>query len=165
MLSTPNLLTAFRLIIFAGFIYLVDQGNIWWAVLAFILAWGLDAIDGVLARSLRQTSDFGYLFDKMTDRIIIFGGLLVLLVYAVVPIYAFFILTKDVIVGLGLVFIHRGGRIKDLGGAGKAMMAGQGAVILWLMSGGPMGWAAVMVVAVWGLFMGGKYLISYSNRS
>ena len=162
--TIPNLLTAGRLVIFTWFIYLVDRGEIWWAMVAFGIAWGLDAADGLLARWLHQESGFGYMFDKIADRIILFNGLLVLLVYAVVPVYVFLILTKDIIAGLGMVLIYKGGSVRDMGRMGKVMTILQGVAILWLILDWPIGWAVVLATMTTGLLVSGKYLMEVKKQ-
>jgi len=70
---TANLITLFRLLLLFFIFFIMDrcglQGHIWGIVLTvFIIA--LDGIDGVIARRLKETSEFGGIFDIVVDRIV-----------------------------------------------------------------------------------------------
>ena len=70
---TANLITLFRFLLLFFIFFIVDQGglhgHIWGIVLTvFIIA--LDGIDGVVARWLKETSEFGGVFDIVVDRIV-----------------------------------------------------------------------------------------------
>ena len=70
---TANLITLFRFLLLFFIFLIVDrgglQGHIWGIFLtAFMIA--LDGIDGVIARWLKETSEFGGVFDIVVDRIV-----------------------------------------------------------------------------------------------
>lgn len=70
---TANLITIFRLLLLFFIFFILDrgglQGHIWGIFLTvFIIA--LDGVDGVIARWLKETSEFGGIFDIVVDRIV-----------------------------------------------------------------------------------------------
>ena len=70
---TANLITLFRLLLLFFIFFIVArgglQGHIWGMFLTvFMIA--LDGIDGVIARWLKETSEFGGVFDIVVDRIV-----------------------------------------------------------------------------------------------
>lgn len=160
VITVPNLVTSVRLVFWAGFIYLVDQGAVpgYGVVVLFGLAWGLDAVDGWLARRLNQATVFGFIYDKVVDRLVLAGGVLVLVAYGIVPWYGIFLLTKDVTGALAAAKRRgRGGDIQGMGWSGKAMSVVQGAALLWLIAGFDGGGYVVGAVAVVGFLAGAWY--------
>jgi len=71
-----NLLTLFRIILAPAFliIYMLPKPNAYWAIPAlwviFIISEITDYFDGLAARILNQTSDFGRLFDPFADTLV-----------------------------------------------------------------------------------------------
>ena len=75
MNQIPNIISIFRtaLAIVLAFFILKNPTNISLFNMAFWITWVviiLDAIDGIIARSLKLTSDFGAFFDIACDRIV-----------------------------------------------------------------------------------------------
>lgn len=157
--TAANAVTAFRLVIFALFVYATQRGIVSVAAAAFALAWGLDAVDGWLARRLRQATAFGFVFDKAVDRLVLVGGLFVLLAAGLVPLWSLLLLTKDVLVVPLVVRRSVAGQaLRDLGAAGKAVAALQGLTLLWLLLGMPFGVVLTVAVAVAGGWAGYRYV-------
>ncbi|MBI4022007.1 MAG: CDP-alcohol phosphatidyltransferase family protein [Candidatus Andersenbacteria bacterium] len=153
-----NAVTAFRLLLLAQFVYLAHAGHVGLSALAFTLAWGLDAVDGLVARWRQQVTPFGYVFDKAVDRLVLVGSLFVLVVEGLVPLWSLLLLTKDVLV-IPVVVRRRmaGLALHDLGAAGKAAAVLQGAVLLWVLAGWPYGLVFSVVVALVGAFVAYQY--------
>ena len=120
-MTAANLVTGLRLVPFALFVYAAHQGKIGVAAVFFAIAWAADGVDGALARRLKQTTAFGYVFDKAVDRLVLVGGMLVLVAAGLVPAYALLVAAKDVVV-TPTAFRRRthGQALRDLGGWGKA---------------------------------------------
>lgn len=68
-----NLITLFRLVLLFGIFLIMDynglQGHLWAIFLTLFLI-SLDAVDGIVARWLKEASDIGGVFDIIADRIV-----------------------------------------------------------------------------------------------
>ncbi len=68
----PNIITLVRILL-SFFVVVLFQGNFEWrisAVVLTIVVIYLDSLDGIVARKLGESSDFGALFDITGDRIV-----------------------------------------------------------------------------------------------
>jgi len=149
--TVANFITAFRLALFAWFIVLVSEERLPLAALIFFIVWALDRVDGFLARRLKQTSEFGSLFDKATDRLMVGGAMFALLGYGAAPWWLVFIVAKEF--GLLLVWLLRPEKRElDLGISGKIATFLQGVTLLWVMLQWPYSAWLVGVTAVFGLW-------------
>lgn len=158
-MSIPNTITASRLVFFILFIYAANIQRTNWAIALFILAWSLDAIDGLVARRLNQATRFGYIFDKATDRLVLFVGLLVLLINKLVPDYTILILTKDIAaLPAANAQLHNRRAIPSMGKAGRAISVIQGIAIIWTLLYLPFSLPLVLTTAVLGGLAGARYL-------
>lgn len=78
--NLPNILTISRLGLAAVFFVLLAEKS--WLALPLVLLAGLtDILDGYLARSRSQQTDFGRVADPVIDKILICGGFIMLLPY------------------------------------------------------------------------------------
>lgn len=158
-MSIANLITGSRLIWFVIFIWAVEKERLGLAAVMFLAAWGLDAVDGFVARRLGQATGFGYFFDKVVDRIIVVAGVIILLMYQVVPDFGLLILTKD-IAALPAMTAQLKSRtaVPSMGKGGKVAVVGQGLAVFWLWASLPGGLWVVMAVAALGVVVGGRYV-------
>lgn len=70
---TANLITLFRIAFLFSILVLLDKGGFTghiFGIFLILLLIGLDAVDGIVARKLNETSEFGSVFDIVVDRII-----------------------------------------------------------------------------------------------
>lgn len=68
-----NLITLFRLVLLFVIFLIMDFGGLYghlWGIFLTVFIIALDGIDGVIARWLKETSEFGGLFDIVVDRIV-----------------------------------------------------------------------------------------------
>ena len=68
-----NLITLFRLMLLFVIFLIMDFGGLYghlWGIFLTVFIIALDSIDGVIARWLKETSEFGGLFDIVVDRIV-----------------------------------------------------------------------------------------------
>ncbi|MBU0731387.1 CDP-alcohol phosphatidyltransferase family protein [Patescibacteria group bacterium] len=68
----PNYVTAFRLVLILPLIWLLIENYYIWAVLLALFAYFTDMVDGALARSRKQISNFGKLADPVADKAVYF---------------------------------------------------------------------------------------------
>ncbi len=102
ILTIPNGLSAFRMLVSPVVIYFLingDQQGLMIALVLMILAEISDLLDGIAARSLGQTSDIGKLLDPLTDSFYRVSVFLAFLHNGWIPVYMFMvILSRDFIV-------------------------------------------------------------------
>jgi len=87
-MNLPNILTLSRIPMLAVIIVLLYQQWTGAATLAFVLfivAGITDWLDGYIARKLNMISDFGKLMDAITDKILMIGMFIALLVVGILP--------------------------------------------------------------------------------
>jgi CDP-diacylglycerol--glycerol-3-phosphate 3-phosphatidyltransferase len=158
-MTAANIVTGIRLVLFAFFVVAAHEREVGLAAGLFAVAWGLDVVDGWLARRLKQASRFGFLFDKAVDRIVILGGCLVLLMEGLIPEPAILLLTKDIVMLPALtVWIKTKKQLEIIRWPGKIVTTLQGGAILWLLLGLPNELAVIFLVAAIGAIVGGRYL-------
>ena len=114
MLNTiPNRITIGRVLSVPLLMYLILSesfvGRIL-AVILFFLAAVSDAVDGYIARSLKQTSVFGKFADPIADKLLISGALIALVQLGELSaaVVMTLIAREFVVTGLRIVAIHEG---------------------------------------------------------
>jgi len=89
---TPNMISILRLMMIPIIIALMALGNFGIALICFLLAAALDAIDGALARARHQISELGLILDPLADKLLIIaiiGFLLLVYPFKLLIIYVF----------------------------------------------------------------------------
>ncbi len=153
-ITVANVVSISRLVLFGGFLYFLAGRQFAVAITLFILSWALDAIDGVMARALRQATELGSLLDKSIDRLVLGLGALVLIRLGYAPPATILLFTKDICL-LPVLTIHalRREAIQGVGVKGKMMTFLQGLALLWLVFGGPAQTVVIGVVASLGFLV------------
>lgn len=151
--TAANFITAFRLALFAWFIVLVGEDRLPLAALIFFLAWALDAVDGLVARKWNQASEFGSLFDKTSDRLMLGGAFFALLANGLAPAWSVLIFTKEVGLLLMFLFTPPARRNFNMGLPGKIATFLQGLTLLWIVLQWPHEIVLIAVTAVFGLWI------------
>lgn len=108
----------------------------WLAAGAFTLIALSDSLDGYLARSLNQVTNFGKILDPLADKLVIIAALLTLVKIANLPLWiVIIILSRELIVsGLRLVAVRRN-IIISASFLGKAKTVFQVlAIIAWILN-------------------------------
>jgi phosphatidylglycerophosphate synthase len=158
MITWANSITASRLIFFALCIRELSYNRPTWAIYFFLFAWGLDAIDGVIARAMKQDTVFGSQLDKVIDRIVLAGTVIALMRYRYLPPMALFLLVKDVGLAMALTANARGSAFPSASWKGKLTSFLQGAGILWLFAGLPFQEVVVGTTGLFGAYVAVDYL-------
>ncbi|MDP3996252.1 MAG: CDP-alcohol phosphatidyltransferase family protein [bacterium] len=68
---TPNHITAFRFASIPVVIYFFTAGNIHLGIATFIVSAFSDAVDGALARTKKQITEWGKMYDPVADKLLI----------------------------------------------------------------------------------------------
>jgi len=102
----PNIITFFRVLIVPFIVIFLIKGDYISTTISFVLfllGSITDAFDGMVARKLNATSEFGFIIDPIADKILVLGTLFTLSVieYLNIPLSLIvIILLRDVIVSI-----------------------------------------------------------------
>ncbi len=104
--TLANLLTLVRLILIPIFAALVLYGDLSRALILFLLAGITDALDGFLARYLRQSTPLGTILDPMADKLLLVTAFVLLTLpdraYRPIPLWlTIAVISRDVFIVLG----------------------------------------------------------------
>jgi len=158
-MTAANVLTLFRLVFFAVFIWGTVAGKSGVVLIMYAFAWGLDVVDGWTARHLSQETALGYVLDKAVDRLVLMGGVAALLAEGWAPWYLTLLLAKDFIVLPAAAMRISAGREEiALGLPGKAVSVLQGAGVMWAVLDLPGLAAYTLAVALGGGVVGFAYM-------
>lgn len=110
ILTIPNLLSVFRLLLIPVFLTLLIQGRDAAALLVIAVASVTDFLDGFLARRLRQVTRLGQVLDPAADRLYLFAALLGLAWREVIPWwFVLIVVGRDVfMLALGVLLTSEG---------------------------------------------------------
>ena len=126
-MTTASKITLVRVVlipVFMLFLYLSKSvGAAWlkWAALAvFVIASLTDFVDGKIARSRNQVSDFGKFLDPLADKLLVISAMCIFCEWGIFPAWALMIvLTREfAVTGLRLIAVG-GGRVIAAGMSGK----------------------------------------------
>jgi CDP-diacylglycerol--glycerol-3-phosphate 3-phosphatidyltransferase len=90
LLTIPNLITAFRLVLLPLILWLTyatEPGPIAWAAGLFALAASSDWLDGYLARRLNMASRLGALMDPLVDKLMVLSILFAFVDLGLLPLW------------------------------------------------------------------------------
>lgn len=134
----PNHVTTFRYLSIPVILYLLLSGYHGWSVILFSISAFSDAIDGSLARTRRQITDWGKLHDPLADKLLIGSvGAVAVSIYL-----SFYLMSVIVIIELFLILnaiikIRRGDKTITALLPGKVKMilqsVGVGLVLLFIV--------------------------------
>jgi len=170
ILTVPNVLSFFRLVLIPVFLWLLVSGRYGWALLTLVVSSLTDFVDGAIARRFDQVSRLGQLLDPAADRLYILAALLGLAWGGLLPWWlVILIVLRDIgLVVLGVVLanhgygplpVHRLGKMATfvLLSALPVLVIGAAFPVVGPVAT-PVGWAA----ALWGLLLywwaGAEYL-------
>ncbi len=121
--NLPNNITALRILLVPAFIFSLlgytpqKQYFIFWAVGIFLTACFTDALDGFVARKLKQQTVFGSYIDPIADKLLLSSGFLCLSLLTHLPApmripgwVTLLVISRDVIILIGsaLIFLSTG---------------------------------------------------------
>jgi cardiolipin synthase (CMP-forming) len=117
-LNFANLLTIFRIVLIAPFLYFINQGRFGTALLLFFIASVTDFFDGYVARKLNQQSKLGQMLDPLADKILTTASFVVMAMphpnFPSLPVWlAVAVIGRDVVILLGSAIVYALTKFKD----------------------------------------------------
>jgi cardiolipin synthase len=85
IITVPNLLTVFRMVLIPVFVSLLFYQRFILALVIFVLAGVTDGLDGLLARRFDQKSQLGTILDPIADKLMMVTSFVVLSMKSVFP--------------------------------------------------------------------------------
>lgn len=171
-LTLATQLTILRLCLVPVLVILVIYGQFGWALGVFLLAAVTDALDGLIARLMKERTQLGTLLDPLADKLLVTTSLVVLslpspaLLVRIPPWLTILAISRDVGIVMSAVLIHLavGRRVFRPTRLGKATTAVQLSTILWVFwcnyrgSSGPLTEALLLLMAVLTVSSGLHYI-------
>ena len=139
--------------------------NIWmWLSLAvFIIASITDYIDGHIARSRNQVTDFGKFLDPLADKLLVIAAMSMFCQWGMMPAWALMlVLTREfAVTGLRLVAVGKG-KVIAAGWSGKVKTASTMiGICVWMAFPGIvwLAWLIIAVIVLTTVYSGVEYFI------
>jgi cardiolipin synthase len=108
--TIPNLLTVTRIMLTPGFVMAFVDHRFDLAWVLFAVAGLTDALDGTLARILKQRSTFGAMLDPLADKVLLVTSFLCLALQDWIPRWlAVLVVSRDVFIVGGLAMLNYSG--------------------------------------------------------
>ena len=85
IITLPNLLTMFRMVLIPVFVSLLFYQRFGWALGVFLLAGVTDGLDGLFARRFNQKSQLGTILDPIADKLLLTTSFIVLSLKQISP--------------------------------------------------------------------------------
>lgn len=107
-MNIPNIISVLRILSVPLLVILLMNGRMLAALLVFFLAGLSDAIDGFLARLLKQKTAIGAFIDPLADKLLLNTSYITLAILEILPNWlAVLVVSRDVIIlmGFGILFL------------------------------------------------------------
>ena len=141
---TANHITTFRFATIPFILLLLTQGKMLLATILFTIAAFSDAVDGALARTRNQETDWGKVFDPLADKILI-GSTAVVLIPKLVNLYlALAIIVVELLISMNAY--RKYGNSYKKGNVPQADSIGKGKMVLQSM-----GLGLLLISSVFGI--------------
>ncbi len=168
-MTTASKITLIRVAfipVFMVLMYLSGGGaNIWmWLSLAvFIIASITDYIDGHIARTRNQVTDFGKFLDPLADKLLVIAAMCMFCQWGMMPAWALMlVLTREfAVTGLRLVAVGKG-KVIAAGWSGKLKTAStMVGICVWMAFPGIelLSWLIIAVIVVTTVYSGIEYFV------
>lgn len=106
--NLANLITVGRLLMVPPLMWLIMTDRVWAAFWVFVAAGVSDALDGYIAKTFNQRSDFGAILDPLADKALLDGVYIALALTGHLPIWlAALVVGRDILIVLGVILIRR----------------------------------------------------------
>ncbi|MGB9712890.1 MAG: CDP-diacylglycerol--glycerol-3-phosphate 3-phosphatidyltransferase [Dissulfurimicrobium sp.] len=105
-MNIPNLFTLIRIVLIPILIIFLINGRFFEALIVFSLAGVTDALDGLIARMLRQKTKIGAILDPIADKLLLTSSYVTLAVVGRLPNWlAIVIISRDIIIVAGVLIL------------------------------------------------------------
>ena len=135
ILTLPNMLSFFRLLLIPVIVILYEGGHPWWAFGVLALSGLTDVVDGWIARTFHLVSDFGKAIDPVADKLTQLVVLLCLLDAKYWWVIGALVVKEFVIGIMTLMALHKTHSVYSAGWYGKlctvVIYLSMGVLILW----------------------------------
>ncbi|MBE6984633.1 MAG: CDP-alcohol phosphatidyltransferase family protein [Ruminococcaceae bacterium] len=153
ILTLPNILSFFRLLLIPIIVILYENGHSFWALSVLFLSGVTDVVDGWIARTFHLVSDFGKAIDPVADKLTQLVVLLCLLDMKYWWVVAALV-AKEFIIGImTLMALHKTHSVYSAGWYGKlctmVIYLSMGIMILWeVITGNPIPETFVLIDSI-----------------
>lgn len=136
----PNHITILRMLMTPFVLVFLFLGNYEWGIPLFIIAAFTDMLDGSMARTRNQITDWGKLYDPVADKVLI-GSVIVVIVLESVNVYLGIILiVLEIIVLIGAAVRYKKGIVSQANIWGKIKMLFQVLGVAFILFALAFGW-------------------------
>lgn len=105
-MNIPNILTILRILSIPLFIILLSDELYFLALVLFVGAAVTDALDGFLARTLRQKTTLGSYLDPIADKLLLSSSFVTCAILKLIPVWlAVLVISRDIIISLGILVL------------------------------------------------------------
>lgn len=129
----PNHITVFRFLTTPFVVWLMYLENYIWSIPLFLLVAFTDALDGAMARTRNQITDWGKLYDPLADKLLIGSVVSVIVIQKVNFYLGLIIIVMEAILISGAWYYKKKGVIKEANRWGKIKMCLQVLGVLILL--------------------------------
>ena len=167
-MTTASKITLVRVFLIPVFMltFLLSPGHSWltWVSLAiFVIASLTDFIDGHIARSRNQVTDFGKFLDPLADKLLVISAMCVFCQWGLMPAWALMIvLTREfAVTGLRLIAVGKG-RVIAAGWSGKVKtFSTMVALCVWIVfhEWTWLNWIVILVIVLPTIYSGVEYFV------
>lgn len=116
LINIANALTAFRVLLVPLFAHLIITGRVRRSLIVFAVCGITDALDGLLARLLKQRTVVGFYLDPIADKLLMATSFIVLAYVKIIPVWlSVLVISRDLFILTGSVLIlllHGSGKIR-----------------------------------------------------
>lgn len=164
-MNTANKLTMFRIVLIPVFLivlYLGFPGSRYVALAIFIVASVTDFVDGYIARSREQVTDFGKFMDPLADKALVIAAMLWFVEGGLMPAWALLIVIvrEFAVTALRLIAVDNG-RVVAAGKSGKVKTVATmlGIIIMFLPVPQIIRTICIAVILLTTVYSGAEYFV------
>lgn len=118
----PNYITTLRLLATPLVSWLLWDERYAAGLICFVVIAFTDALDGAMARTRHQITEWGKMFDPLADKFLICSSVIILMIRFLEPLVAILTLILELTIILGAMLKRHSGRTIQANGWGKAKM-------------------------------------------
>jgi len=129
----PNHLTVVRFLMTPFVVYFLWLGNHWLGLILFLIAALTDALDGAMARTRNQITEWGKMYDPLADKLLICSVVFILLLRYVDLYVAWIIIIIEAVIIIAAVLKKKKGQQMQSNFWGKMKMILQVAGVVFML--------------------------------